>query len=94
LPAESQARFKEPEQILKILMARLVLDEEGLKILAETPQASGEVHLRVSLAYGEQTIPLRLGPTGWQLVIPDDATENLSQSIAEASMYVAPPVKR
>lgn len=94
LPAESQARFKEPEQILMLLMARYALDEEGLKILGETPQASGDVLLRVKKTHGEEKIPLRPGPAGWQLVLPDEATDNLSQSIAEASLYVAPPVKR
>lgn len=93
LPAESQARFKEPAQILMILLARYALDEEGLKIIGETPQASGDVLLRVKKTHREEKVPLRPGPTGWQLVIPDDATENLSQSIAQASLYVAPPAK-
>ena len=77
-----------------MLWARLVLNEDGVKIVGETPQASGEVLLRVKKTHSEERIPLRPSPTGWQFVIPDEAMENLSKSIAAASLYVAPPVKR
>jgi hypothetical protein len=99
LPADSQQRFKEPEQILLMLLALDLLDEEAFKIGDEMAQDSGDVLLRVSRfkhrrLQGEKKIPMRQGATGWQVVIPDRMMETLPQAIAQASLYVAPPVKR
>jgi hypothetical protein len=99
LPADSQLRFKEPEQILMLLLALDVLDEEALAIAETPPQDSGDALLRVSRfknsrLQGEKRIPMRKGLTGWQLVIPEEAIETLPEAIAQASLYVAPQVKR
>ncbi len=96
LPAESRARFQQPEQIVMMLLALDVLDEEAIKIVGETPGTSGNLHLRVNrfkhgIMQGEKRIPMRLGPGGWQVVIPDKLIEELPQAIAQASLYVAPP---
>ena len=99
LPEESRARFKEPEQIVTMLLALDVLDEEGFRVGEETPQASGEVLLRVSRfkhgsLQGEKRIPMRRGTAGWQIMIPDEAIQTLPQAIAAASLHVAPPATR
>ena len=98
LPPESRARFNEPEQIVMMMLAMDVLDEDGFKIVGETPQGSEGVLLHVARfkhgrMQGEKKIPMRQGATGWQLVIPDEAIETLPQAIAQASLYVAPPEK-
>ena len=99
LPAESQLRFMAPEQILMLLLALDVLDEEALTITDPPPLDSGDAMLRVSRfkhsrLQGEKRIPMRKGLTGWQLVIPEEAIETLPQAIAQASLYVAPQAKR
>jgi hypothetical protein len=99
LPPESQARFKEPEQIVMMLLTLDMLHEEAFKIMRETTKDSGEVLVHVARfkhgrVQGEKRIPMKQGATGWQLVIQDRDIEVLPQAIAQVSLYVAPPEKR
>lgn len=99
LPAESRARFQQPEQIVMMLLALDVLDEEAFAIVGEKLGPAGERLLRVSrfkhgVMQGEKRIPMRQGPGGWQLAIPDKMIEELPEAIAQASLYVAPPAPR
>jgi len=99
LPPESRTRLKEPVQLLTLLLAMDILNEDGYEIAGEMPQAGGSVLLRVNRIkdgqlQGEKRLPLQQGPAGWQFVIPDDLIEKLPEALAQASLYVAPSGQR
>ena len=99
LPAESRSRFKEPVQLLTLLLAMDILGEDGYEIVGEMPQAGGGVLLRVNRIthgrlQGEKRLPLQQGPAGWQFAIPDNLIEKLPEALAQASLYVAPSGQR